>query len=214
MIDFMKIRLTLSRPFVWLCRIRHRCGYGVHSPFAFNLITGVIYEHSPYYKYTELKKQEKSLAREKGQGWARMHSLKLKRLLFRLVNHVGPATVIDFGPASSASLYLKAGSERADYTAAAGLDELFLESGVAVDFLFLHDFRHPDSVEEAFRVCAERVGRQSLFVVEGIGYTPPMRALWKRMKQDGRVAVTFDLYDVGLLFFDHSKNRQDYIVNF
>ena len=34
-----RILLALKRPFIWLYRFRHRCGYGVHSPFAFNLIT-------------------------------------------------------------------------------------------------------------------------------------------------------------------------------
>lgn len=46
-----RILLTLKRPFIWLYRFRHRCGYGVHSPFAFNLITHVIYESTAYYKY-------------------------------------------------------------------------------------------------------------------------------------------------------------------
>ncbi len=49
-----RITLTLKRPFIWLSRFRHRCGYGVHSPFAFNLITQVIYESTPYYKYKDL----------------------------------------------------------------------------------------------------------------------------------------------------------------
>ena len=51
-----RILLTLKRPFIWLYRFRHRCGYGVHSPFAFNLITHVIYESTAYYKYEELAK--------------------------------------------------------------------------------------------------------------------------------------------------------------
>ena len=42
-----RITLTLKRPFIWLSRFRHRCGYGVHSPFAFSLITQVIYESTP-----------------------------------------------------------------------------------------------------------------------------------------------------------------------
>ena len=50
-----RITLTLKRPFIWLSRFRHRCGYGVHSPFAFNLITQVIYESTPYYKYKDLR---------------------------------------------------------------------------------------------------------------------------------------------------------------
>ena len=44
-----RITLTLKRPFIWLSRFRHRCGYGVHSPFAFNLITlniSALYENN------------------------------------------------------------------------------------------------------------------------------------------------------------------------
>ena len=44
----------LGNPLVWLMRFRHRCGYGVHSPFAFNFLTGVVYERTPYYAYARL----------------------------------------------------------------------------------------------------------------------------------------------------------------
>ena len=83
-----------------------------------------------------------------------------------------------------------------------------------VDFLYLHDYRHPDFVEEVFRICSTRTRGKSVFVIEGIRYTPQMSALWKRMKQDGRAGITFDLYDLGIIFFDKTKIKQDYIVNF
>ena len=41
-------------PVVWLRRFRHRCGYGVHSPFAFQLIRGVVYERGEFYAYRPL----------------------------------------------------------------------------------------------------------------------------------------------------------------
>ena len=44
----------LDNPLVWLMRIRHRCGYGVHSPFAFRFLTDVVYERTPYYAYSTL----------------------------------------------------------------------------------------------------------------------------------------------------------------
>lgn len=34
------------------------------------------------------------------------------------------------------------------------------------------------------------------------------------MMQDEKVGITFDLYDIGILFFDKTKIKQDYIVNF
>ena len=107
------ILLTLKRPFIWLYRFRHRCGYGVHSPFAFNLITHVIYESTAYYKYEELAKAQKQLELEKDRRW-KYESKKVKRLLFRLVNYTQPETIVDAGTLAASALYLKAGKEGAD----------------------------------------------------------------------------------------------------
>ncbi len=205
-----RILLTLKRPFIWLYRFRHRCGYGVHSPFAFNLITHVIYESTAYYKYEELAKAQKQLELEKDKRW-KYESKKVKRLLFRLVNYTQPETIVDAGTLAASALYLKAGKEGRLYFG-------FRPSELSgewrsVDFLYLHDYRHPDFVEEVFRICSART-RKVCFVIEGIRYTPQMSALWKRMKQDGRAGITFDLYDLGIIFFDKTKIKQDYIVNF
>lgn len=205
--------LPLKRPFIWLRRFRHRRGYGVHSPFAFNFITNVIYERTPYYKYDELLVSQKEQARQKDCGWD-YETGKVKRLLFRVVNYCQPVTIVDAGCLSASSLYLKAAKEGADYTAAANLSELFLEAGVPVDFLYVHDYRRPEFVEEVFNLCASRSTQRSVFVVEGIRYTPSMMALWKRLVRHERAGITFDLYDLGIVFFDKTKNKQDYIVNF
>lgn len=208
-----RISLFCKRPFIWLARFRHRCGYGVHSPFAFHLITGVIYEKTPYYKYAALQEEEKRLAPERPKDW-RSEPLRVKRLLFRLVNYARPETIVDAGRQSASGLYLRAGREGAIYTAATDLDELFLEADVPVDFLYLHDWRRPRFVEEVFRLCVTRTRGCSVFVIEGIRYTASMRRLWKAMKQDERCGITFDLYDLGIIFFDRTKIKQHYLVNF
>ena len=208
-----RILLALKRPFIWLYRFRHRCGYGVHSPFAFNLITHVIYETTPYYKYRELAAEQKKLAPQKDRMWS-YESVKVKRLLFRLVNYAQPATIVDAGIPAASSLYLKAAKEGADYTAAADLSELFLESDTSVDFLYLHDYRRPEFVEEVLRICIARTAKKSVFVIEGIRYTSQMHAVWKRIRQHEKTGITFDLYDLGIIFFDKTKIKPDYIVNF
>ena len=101
---------------------------------------------------------------QKDRAWG-YESLKVKRLLFRLVNYAQPATIVDAGMQAASSLYLKAAKEGADYTAAADLSELFLESGASVDFLYLHDYRRPEFVEEVFRICADRTAQTSVFVI-------------------------------------------------
>ena len=45
----------------WCCRFRHRCGYGVHSPSDFFLITFVVYERLAFYAYNLLHAKRKQV---------------------------------------------------------------------------------------------------------------------------------------------------------
>lgn len=207
----MNLLLCLKRPFIWLSRFRYRCGYGVHSPFAFSLITDVIYEKMPYYAYHSLKKEQKKMIKE--HGWSK-GTQKVNRFLFRLVNRVQPSVIIEVGRPSITSLYLQSAKPSAEYLFASDLSELFLDADVPIDFLYLNDFRNPDLLNEVFQICARRTSVKSVFAIHGICYSKAMRSLWEELKVDGRVGITFDLYDVGLLFFDKTKIKQDYVVNF
>ncbi|KAA6337371.1 hypothetical protein EZS27_014540 [termite gut metagenome] len=207
------IFLTLKRFFVRLYRFRHRCGYHVHSPFAFDLITQVIYEKQSYYAYENLKVEEKKQARMPEKNWVR-ECRKVNKLLLRLVNKVQPDTIVDVGTLSYSALYLQAGKPSAAYVSASDLTDLFLEKGIPIDFLYLHNYKSPALMEDAFRVCAVRTHEQSVFVIGGIGYSKRMRVLWKRFIANEKVGITFDLYDAGILFFDKTKVKQHYKVYF
>lgn len=71
--------------FLWLRRIRHRCGHGIHSPWVFRLVTDVIYQTDAYYAYDKQPTIE---------GWRP----KDVRLLFRLINHFQPHTLEWYSP--------------------------------------------------------------------------------------------------------------------
>lgn len=209
----------IFRPFIWLSRIRHRRGYGVHSPFAFRIITDVIYQRLPYYQYTELAQTERRLQKEMRQNDAPAaddwlyESQKVKRLLFRLVNEVQPATLVDYGRLSASALYLKAACRRAAYIGARRPEEIHPEAA-PIDFLYLHAYRRPQEMQQVFERCIGRTRQRSLFVIEGIGRTSQMRKLWKSFKSHPQTGITFDLYDLGLIFFDKEKIKQDYIICF
>lgn len=210
----MHTPILFIRPWIWLRRFRHRRGYGVHSPYAFDYIMHVIYEDDAYYKYKSLVAEQRRLRPAKGRQWAHAESTKLKRLLFRIVNHAQPTNIIDLGPVTASELYLRAGKDGVDYLHASNLSELFLDMGMSVDFLYVHDFRNPQLVHEALNVCLQRTAAHSVFVIEGIGYTAGMRRIWNDVKCHEGVGITFDLFDVGIVFFDFSMHKQDYVVNF
>ena len=73
-----------------LLRWRHRRGYGIHSPWAFALVTGVIYEKGDFYAYADLPDDRNV------------------KLLFRLANDFQPKKVILYNGISGANAIHKA----------------------------------------------------------------------------------------------------------
>lgn len=81
---------------LWLRRFRHRCGYGIHSPWVYTLVSDVILQRMPYYAYDSLPDVE---------GWRR----KDLQLLLRLANHFQPDEVEVKGYGKLSADWLKAG---------------------------------------------------------------------------------------------------------
>ena len=82
--------LLAQRIWNWCRRFRYRCGYGVHSPSDFFLITSVVYEDLPYYAYERLKMSSPSKSLPH-------YREKVNKLLFRLVNYFRPMSLIEVG---------------------------------------------------------------------------------------------------------------------
>lgn len=223
--------ILLKHIWVWCRRFRHRCGYGVHSPFAFNLITSVVYEKAPFYAYRELDKVRKSFLL-KGKS---KNQRKVDRLLFRLVNEMQPQNVLEIGTRSGLSaLYLSAAKRNAsvvtldiDDVAAktffsdykrieyhtgnlAQLISSYLSTVSIIDFVHFNTGKPEDMY---FEQILSKTGVHSLLVIEGISDSKDMKEWWNKLIADERTGITFDLYDLGLMFFDKTKIKQHYIVN-
>ena len=116
-------------------RARHRNGRGIHPPFAFQMVNGVIYGKMPdipelvkveEYRNDLLKRTGIITVEEHGAGSRRggdserricdlvrntAVSPKRGRLLARLVDHLKPATMIEMGTGSGiGSLYMALGN--------------------------------------------------------------------------------------------------------
>jgi hypothetical protein len=195
-----------------LKRFRYRCGYGVHSPFAYNFITNVIYEQTPYYAYRELEhgKRNGCGRKEKGSG----RSKKVNRLLFRLVNWAQPSTIVDGGRSPLTSDYLRAAKKETRYVALASADTIGHLQEQRIDFFYIDRPEDTAFTERLFEYAVERAGHRSIIVIRNIYRSAAMKAFWKQAMADERTGITFDLYDLGILFFDPSKIKQHYTINF
>lgn len=99
-------------------RIRYRKGYGVHSPFVYNLITKVIEEKAPYYIFDEIEK----IRRELSGGNAVVADAKMilekeirhrkyGELLFRIVNFFKCKNVLHVGAGTGLMTYYLVSSQ-------------------------------------------------------------------------------------------------------
>ena len=205
--------LLVRRIWNWCRRFRHRCGYGVHSPSDFFLITDVIYEGLPYYAYDKLRRvaSSKSLPH---------YREKVNKLLFRLVNHFRPSTLVEVGegngdsfrylcePRSSMVSVSLRGVEKEKMMERLKQD---LESLGKVDFL--HIGPTPYYIE-VFECVFPYLHDGSCLVIGDIYASKEREAWWKALTNDERVRISFDLYDIGILLFEKKRFKQNYTVNF
>ena len=178
----VRIMQKVTNPLVWLARFRHRCGYGVHSPFAFRFITDVIYERHPYYAYRELD-QRLPLP-------MRLRQRRGLHLLLRLANHLQPEIIVLPRNAWWEKRYLQSGCRSANIQCQWPIGE--------VSMCFLSE-----PSDEALR----HIGQNSMLLLDNLH----RHRDWFRTLPS---VVSFDLYDLGIAFFDKQYNKQEYIVNF
>ena len=198
----------------WVKRFRYRCGYNVHSPTDFFLITSVIYEKTPYYAYKTLRKQHFSKQLPH-------YRTKVNRLLFRLVNYFQPKNMIEAGQGNGeAQTYMKSASQRMKFlTVADGLSlsackqqfEQYLSSEKEIEAVHLG---HTPYYKELFEMALPYVTPKTCIIIGNLYESKQKEQWWEQLKKDERTGITFDLYDIGLVFFDKKRYKQHYTVNF
>lgn len=221
----------LLRSWNWLSRFRHRCGYGVHSPSDFFLITFVVYESWPFYAYVplhNLREQVKHLSH---------YREKVDKFLFRLVNYLQPSHLIEIGTGSGLSTrYMAAGnvkmtvatwtSESVDevsqllmsepsITYNQGREDALAEywKKMAPTKTLVH-IAHTPYYKETFEQLLPLVDENTCFIIGSPHANAAKKHWWKEVIADERTGVTFDLYDIGLVFFDKKRIKEHRIVNF
>ncbi len=193
---------SLRRCLNWLCRFRHRCGYGIHSPFAFNFVTGVVYEKGEYYAYDRLQKLHAQNGSPLSSSKAALRRKDL-RLLFRLANFQRPARAWLFGASADSAFlpWLKAGSVHTHWHT----DACAASSAVN---LIVADGNWPQAADRLLQSLAEG----GMLVVFNIWQSRERRQAWQRILSHPHSTVAFDLRDFGIVFRRPDLNRQHYKV--
>jgi hypothetical protein len=178
-----------------------RNGYGIHSPFVYDLITDVIAEKRPYYCYGRLKRKYLSLRKRNGKFLLK----KEYELLFRMANRFKPANSLVMAEDSGLSaLYVTAFSKDARCVSA----DCSIPHNCGnekYDLIVCRCFTQ-DTVSGMF----ECVKDDTVMIVSGIRNSGVERKLWQSICEHPKVSVTIDLYSLGFIFFNPKLHRKNY----
>ncbi|MDL2231640.1 hypothetical protein LJB85_02750 [Porphyromonadaceae bacterium OttesenSCG-928-L07] len=169
-------------------RFRHKRGFGVHSPFVFNLITRVIRDRKGKFVYPEHAENAMHISRR---------SRKFYRLLYRLITHLGVKRVLCIGEVPEAlRLYLPVDVVIHDNMYGEA-DLIYVGKEVKV----LADEWWTDRISRLD-------GKKICMVIAGIHLQKGNMNLWQLMKNKARVSI--DMMWYGLLFLDEKLQEGRY----
>ena len=196
----------LLPPWIWLLRFRHRCGYGVHSPYAFDFITGVIYERGEYYAYRELDSRLPWYAHmpqwlPKPFCHLCLRPQRILHLLFRLANFSEAKSALMLGKEELPYIYMRAALPHAQWHTEP-------QEGTVYGFIYIgkEQGTAPHTIMPQLSAPAPQC-----IVIDFLRHN---HALFESLKEEKTTTLTFDLHDVGIVMRGLPLNKMDYVINF
>ena len=190
-------------------------GHGIHSPFAFDFVSNVVYNPCPYYFFDTPSQIRHNPTRIFSPATER----KIGELLFRIVDRYRLANLLTTGeeypaliryavaPSSTIKLY--------------GIESVKTEAKVSENNIFLHPllilFNDKTTKErrmELYHKIKPLLNEETVIAIPALHSDPEKRQLWSELCNDPLVRVTFDLYDLGILFFRKNLHKRNYTVYF
>lgn len=198
----------IYRFFRWLRRFRKRQGYGVHSPYAFDFITGVIYNAEAYYAYDALRRPLLySLSRLDEYDPASGLTAKDLRLLFRLANFQEARAMELRGASPVVESYLQAARPRATVVAAPSSAPVQSGSAPSADLLFTDLTAGPIPP-------LSPLPEGGMHILRGIHHSAAAKHFWEQCCSHPSATLTFDLWRFGIILSRPKLVPSSYIVNY
>jgi predicted O-methyltransferase YrrM len=172
-------------------------------------------------------------------------SEKSGRLLFRIANYYQPKTMIELGTSAGlSSAYLASalpdsklitieGSSAMAEIAKKNLSSLglsnieliagnfddilpkILEKHPVIDLAFIDGNHRKEPTLNYFNSLVQHIADFSVLIFDDIHWSSDMEAAWQKIKNDGKVMLTIDLFFLGIVFFKSDfKTKQHFIIRF
>ena len=186
-----------------MSRIRHVHGFGIHSPSAYRFAREVINSRRRTKECKELGRSLKGVP----------HMVRrLGELYFRISLHVKCDIWLDWrGSGDVYKLYVELTGRQIRFVRS---DECFEWSQFGKNENLVVRATVDDHMETFYEEVINHANEHSIMILEPSSNRKAFCDLWKKILDDDRTGVTFDLYYCGIVFFDKYRPKQNHIVNF
>lgn len=239
--------------------------HGIHSPFVYELNKDVFREKTSFYAFRDIesirakllltdqkikvedlgagsRKDNASHRRIKDIARYALKPTKKAQLMFRLVNHLKPETILELGTSLGVTTaYLAKAAPKAKIVTIEGSPEIAkiaelnfgkleisnveqsvnsfenaLSEEIAelekLDFVFFDGNHQKQPTLNYFHQCLEYSEEDSVFVFDDIHWSKGMKEAWNEIKKHPKVTVSIDLFDLGIVFFKQDQAQQNFTV--
>ncbi|MCB0809453.1 MAG: class I SAM-dependent methyltransferase [Flavobacteriales bacterium] len=243
--------------------LKARSRHGVHSPFIYQLMDEVLCRDAPLPEVKDIEQRRRQLlaSREQirvtdlgagsslGLGMERkvrsiagsaLKPPRQARLLYRLVRHFRPGSVLELGTSLGiTTAYLARAADPGRVITLEGCPntlniarEGLLELGIGkveavegafertlpgtlerlghVDLAFIDGHHDRDATLRYFELLLTRSHGGTVLVFDDIHWSPGMTEAWAHIQEHPRTTVTADLYHFGLVFLREGQARQHF----
>ncbi|MGL5317634.1 MAG: hypothetical protein ACRC9Q_02920 [Bacteroidales bacterium] len=214
----------------YLKRFRNKRGFGVHSPFAFHLITEIIREKYPFYKFEEIDQAVAEFCAKENKHI----TAKKFHILFRLINHLHSNRVLEIGSyygLSTLSMALCGGEKQIQllplkerdyartesYVNQFGLNNIELlanedEIAGTFDFIYIHGPLAGLSLFETYKRIKSHAGDTGVILIDRIRKDRETHKEWKKILKYEAPQMVIDEDSRAMLFLDKRLNPKRYMI--
>lgn len=172
-------------------------GHGIHSPFAFEFITKIIYSDYDYYAFSDIKKLLAEAKREP-------YNERLHHLSYRLIQYFKPNRTLEINPENNInSLYISHSRK-----------EMILhnlekdaDNKQKYDAIFIYSINGETDIDLLLSISE----KNSFWLLSGIN-SGTGKHIWRKIVKDSRVQFTFDMKDIGIVVLREDFLKSHYLI--
>jgi len=202
---------------LFYCRIFCHGGYGIHSPFVYDLVTNVIEERCRYYYYDKIEALYDKYKRQPINGKYRLTESE-GRTLYRLAIRFRPHEIFLTGEVTDfpmmclshdddaiANRYVDGSQSHIEHS----LESAF-RTDDSTDCLYIDGGLSPDLQLKVFDCAFPGLHDRSFCIIPRIHVDSGRNKLWQTLCNHPRITTSVDCYRMGLLFLRPDLPKQTF----